>query len=49
MSRNYEEIKKEIENYFNNVTREQLIKDLRESGFEVDENGSGKIIFTDDE
>lgn len=50
MSWDYDEMKKEIDNYFNNITREQLIKDLRDAGFDVEEvNGSGKVIFTDDE
>lgn len=41
-----EQMKKELDDYFENVSREQLIKDLKEAGFEV-EDGSGKVIFTE--
>ena len=35
--------------YFSKLTRDELRELLNEAGFEVEENGEGKIIFTDEE
>lgn len=45
---NYEELKKEMDDYFNNVSREQFISDLKEAGFDVTEGEKG-VIYEDED
>ena len=43
-----EEIKKEVDDFYNNMAEGELSQLLIESGFKV-VDGTGEIIFTDDE
>ncbi|KRG16283.1 hypothetical protein ACA30_00750 [Virgibacillus soli] len=43
-----DDVKKEVQELFNSLSRDELIEILTESGFEVNENGTGKVIYSDD-
>jgi hypothetical protein len=39
--------RKEAKEFFNSISKKELIEMLKAAGFEVDENGSGKVLYTD--
>lgn len=44
-----DDVKKEVQEIFNSLSRDELIELLTESGFEVNQNGTGKVIYSDDQ
>lgn len=42
-----DDIKKEVKELFDSLSRDELIELLIESGFEVNENGTGKINYSE--
>ena len=44
-----DDVKKEVQELFNSLSRDELIELLTESGFEVNEKGTGKVIYSDDQ
>ncbi|MFE8700895.1 hypothetical protein ACFYKX_09730 [Cytobacillus sp. FJAT-54145] len=43
-----DDVKKEVQELFDSLSRDELIELLTESGFEVNENGTGRVIYSDE-